>query len=284
MQTLTTKTKAADLIEAMPYLRKFHDKIIVVKLGGSISIEQDKLINLCEDIVLLNLVGIKTVIIHGGGKMVSKLQTKLGQTPLFHNGLRVTDEKAFESALMVLAGPANKEIVSKINSSGGNAVGLTGADGKTIIAHKKKSEIDLGMVGEIEKVNTALVEKLLSSDFIPVIAPICISVNGKLYNVNADEAASWIASGLAAEKLIYLSDVQGLMDSGNRLIPKAKIADIALLKRGKIIADGMIPKVTSAVSAITGGVKKVHIIDGRLAHSLLIELFTKSGIGTEITK
>ncbi len=284
MDMLTTETKASVLIEALPYLKKFHGKIFVVKLGGSISVKQENLSNLCEDIVLLNLVGIKTVVIHGGGKMVSDLQNRLGQTPQFHNGFRVTDKKTLESALMVLAGPANKEIVSKINRSGGNAVGLTGADGKTIIAHKKKSEIDLGLVGEIENVNTALLEKLLSADFIPVIAPICISVEGKLYNVNADDAASWIASGLGAEKLVYLSDVKGLMDSGGRLISKAKIDDIALLEKRKIIAGGMIPKLTSAAEAIKNGVKKVHIIDGRLTHSLLIEIFTTSGIGTEITK
>ncbi len=280
---LDIENKVDVLIEALPYLKKFHGKIFVVKLGGSASVNIENLTNICEDIVLLNFVGIKSVIIHGGGKMVSKLQDKLGQKPLFHNGLRVTDKRTLETALMVLAGPANKDIVSRINRAGGNAVGITGADGKTIIAHKKHSDIDLGMVGDIETVNIKLVNNLIASGFIPVIAPICISADGDLYNVNADEAASAISSKMASEKLIYLTDTKGLIDNSGRLIPKVKIADIPILEKQQIIKGGMIPKINSASDAITHGVKKVHIIDGKLAHSLLIEIFTKSGIGTEIT-
>ncbi len=280
---LNIKNKVDVLIEVLPYLKKFHGKIFVMKLGGSASVDTENLTNICEDIVLLNFVGIKSIIIHGGGKMVSKLQDKLGQKPLFHNGLRVTDKKTLETALMVLAGPANKDIVSRINRAGGNAVGITGADGKTIIAHKKYSDIDLGMVGDIESVNIGLINNLIASGFMPVIAPICISARGDLYNVNADEAASAISSKMGAEKLIYLTDTKGLVDKEDRLIPKVKTDDIPFLKNQHIIEGGMIPKIDSASAAILNGVKKVHIIDGKLAHSLLIEIFTKKGIGTEIT-
>ncbi len=280
---LDIRNKVDVLIEALPYLKKFNGKIFVVKLGGSASVDTENLTNICEDIVLLNFVGIKSIIIHGGGKMVSKLQDKLGQKPLFHNGLRVTDKKTLETALMVLAGPANKDIVSRINRAGGNAAGITGADGKLIIAHKKHSDIDLGMVGDIETVNIELVNIMVASGFIPVIAPICISADGDLYNVNADDAASAISSKMGAQKLIYLTDTKGLVDKEDRLIPKVKTDDIPFLKNQHIIEGGMIPKIDSAAAAILNGVKKVHIIDGRLAHSLLIEIFTKSGIGTEIT-
>ncbi len=288
--------KAKILLEALPYIQKFHDKVFVIKYGGHAMIDKNIKNWTAQDIVLLKYVGIKPVIVHGGGPEINKAMEKMGKKPEFIHGLRVTDEETLDIVEMVLTGKINGEIVSKITKYGGKAVGLSGKSGRIIVAKKKKKkiktdsgeiEVDLGRVGETVEVNTELIEILINNNYIPVISPIGLDVNGEAYNMNADTVAGDIAGALKAEKLIMITDVDGIMDDVNdksTLYKKLTVDELRnLLDKGKI-KGGMIPKAESAIYAIEHGVKSVHIINGKIPHALLLEIFTEEGIGTMITK
>lgn len=289
--------KARILQEALPYIRKFHGKIFVIKYGGSAMHEKELRESFAKDVVLLKYVGINPVIVHGGGPQISKTLEVFGVKPKFVGGLRKTDELTMHIVEMVLSGDINKDIVALINQYSGEkiyAVGLSGRDGRLLKAKKLDKEKffeelglpvpeeDIGFVGEITDVNEELIHTLLENNFIPVIAPIGVGENGEAYNINADIAAAEIARELKAEKLIYLTDTPGVKDEKGELISSlSKERAEELISLG-VIKEGMIPKVRSAIRALEGGVKKVHIIDGRVKHSILLEVFTKEGVGTEI--
>ncbi|GBD38543.1 Acetylglutamate kinase [bacterium HR37] len=285
--------KAQTLVEALPYIREFYGKTIVVKYGGSIT--GTDLTNFARDIVLMKYVGMHPVVVHGGGPQIGSLLDRLGISSRFVAGLRVTDSETMEIVEMVLVGKVNQEIITAINALGGNAVGASGKEGKIIIARKmdvsrfaRENEIDipedtdLGMVGEVERINPHLIKVLEDAGFIPVIAPIGFDEQGRSYNINADHVAGKIAGALKAEKLIILTDVPGILDEENRLISSLTEASARDLIRRKVISKGMIPKVMCAIEALREGVHKVHIIDGRVEHSLILEIFTDAGVGTEI--
>lgn len=280
--------KAKVLIEALPYIKEFNGKIVVIKYGGSAMIDENIKESVIEDIVLMKLVGFKPVIVHGGGKDISAMLNKVGIESKFHNGLRVTDEDTVEVVEMVLAGKVNKSVVQLIQNHDIGAVGITGKDGKTLKVKKKEVDgADIGYVGEITSVDTKLIESLLDNDFVPVIAPIGTDVDGKTYNINADYAASAIAGALKAEKLIFLTDVEGVLKDVNdkeSLISKITVEEVDIYKAEGIISGGMIPKVECCVEGLHLGVKNVHILDGRVQHSMLLEIFTKSGVGTMFGK
>jgi len=280
--------KAEVLVEALPYIRRFYGKIVVIKYGGS-TIKGDTARTIIADIVLMRYVGMKPVLVHGGGPLISSMLEKLGKESVFHQGLRVTDEETMDVVQMVLAGKVNKDIVAVLQEMGGNAVGLSGRDGALIRVSRRKTvdeasgeEIDLGYVGKIEEVDTGLLNALLNDEFIPVIAPLGVGEDGKTYNVNADEAAGKIAGALSAEKLVFLTDVPGILDEQGKLASSLKICDAEQLMERGVIKGGMIPKVMACKEALEAGVRKTHIIDGRIKHALLLEIFTDSGIGTEI--
>lgn len=280
--------KAKILIEALPYIKEFNGKTVVIKYGGSAMVDESIKESVIEDIVLMKLVGFKPVIVHGGGKEISAMLNKVGIESKFHNGLRVTDEDTVEVVEMVLAGKVNKSVVQLIQNHDIGAVGITGKDGKTLKVKKKEVEgADIGYVGEITSVDTKLIESLLENDFVPVIAPIGTDNQGKTYNINADYAASAIAGALDAEKLIFLTDVEGVLKDVNdkeSLISKITIDEVEIYKTEGIISGGMIPKVDCCVEGLHLGVKNVHILDGRVEHSMLLEIFTKSGVGTMFGK
>lgn len=275
------------LIEALPYIRAFAGKTIVVKYGGKAMVEASLKERFAEDIALMKYVGMQPVIVHGGGPQISEMMKRLGKEPTFVKGIRVTDAETIGIVEMVLGGIINPEIVALINRHGGRAVGLTGKDGPLLIAKPlrapgKKSDVDLGLVGEIDGVDPGVLRGLEEARFIPVIAPIAGGVDGKTYNVNADSAAGAIASALHAEKLLLLTDVPGILDAKGTLIPTISKKETQQLIRKGTISSGMIPKVQACLDALDGGVAKAHIIDGRTPHALLLELFTDKGIGTEI--
>ena len=276
--------RAQVLIEALPYIREFFGKTIVIKLGGQAMEKGGITRSIAEDIVLMRYVGIKPVVVHGGGEAISGLMQKLGIKPKFIEGNRVTDKATMEVVEMVLAGKINKEIVALLNSCGGKAVGVEGKDGKLIVA-KKISEEKLGLVGEVEKINPEILEILEKEGFIPVIAPVGTSKEDDSLNINADAVAAEVAGALKAEKLIFLTDVEGILEDPSRpetLIPTITIEKIKrMLQEGKI-QKGMIAKVKACQKALEKGVKKVHIISGKIPRSLLLEIFTDSGIGTQI--
>jgi len=274
---------AKTLIEALPYIQKFRGKTIVLKFGGSIGSKE--FTNFARDLVLLNYVGINPVVVHGGGAEITKALSKAGLEANFIDGLRVTCDKTMDIVEEVLFKKVNKQIVSKINSIGGSSVGLSGAQDQLLKVKKIKSAkkgLDLGRVGEIIKVNVPAIQELQKKGFIPVIAPIGINSKGITFNINGDYAASKIASSLNAEKLVILTDVEGIRDQDNNLISSiSKKRANALIKKG-VIGSGMVPKVKCIINALSEGVNKAHIIDGRISHSLVLETFTDSGIGTEI--
>ncbi|HHW20067.1 MAG TPA: acetylglutamate kinase [Thermodesulfovibrio thiophilus] len=279
--------KANILVEALPYIRKFYGKTFVIKYGGAAQKEPELKQAFAQDIVLLNFIGINPVVVHGGGPKITELMKKLGKNPTFIHGHRVTDKETIEIVEMVLGGVINKEIVQLINSHGGKAVGLTGKDGNLLKTTKKNikinnEEIDLGFVGEIEEVCVDVLESLQNRGFIPVIAPIGFDKKGQSYNINADTVASAIAVAVKAEKLILLTDVKGISDENNNLISTLNNEDAIKFIEAEIISGGMIPKVYACLNALKGNVRKTHIIDGRIPHSLLLEIFTKKGVGTEI--
>jgi len=287
--------QAKVLVEALPYIRRFYDKTIVIKYGGSTMEEERMKRSFALDIVLLKYIGIHPVIVHGGGPQIGEMLTKIGKKSQFIEGMRVTDEETMNVVEMVLVGKVNKEIVNLINQHGGKAVGLSGKDGRLITAKKLKltksrgkgerpEVIDIGMVGEVKSINPGVIEALEKENFIPVIAPVGVGEEGETYNINADLVAGKIAGALRAEKLILLTDVEGVLDKRQRLIPTLDVKTAKGLLAQKVISSGMIPKVSCCLSALEDGVAKTHIIDGRVEHAILLEIFTDVGIGTQIGK
>jgi acetylglutamate kinase len=287
--------KANVLIEALPYIRNFYGKTFVIKYGGAAMAEEGLKDAFAQDIVLLNFIGIKPVIVHGGGPKINRVMEQMGKKPTFIHGQRFTDKETLDIVEMVLGGLVNKEIVSLINSHGGRAIGLSGKDGNLIKAKKKMVRnpspatgtpeiIDLGLVGEVEKVNPKILLSVERDGFIPVIAPISAGDKNQTLNINADYVAGMIAHALEAEKLILLTDVEGIRGRNNKLISTLNNRKIKSLIQKNVITSGMLPKVQACQSALKGGVKKTHIIDGRMPHALLLEIFTEKGIGTEIVK
>jgi acetylglutamate kinase len=286
--------KAGVLTEALPYIKAFHQKTIVIKYGGNAMTDEELKKAVVTDIVLMKYVGMNPVLVHGGGPEITAFMEKVGKKCQFVDGLRVSDGETVELAEMVLAGKLNKEIVALINRSGGNAVGVCGKDGGLIIAKKKlhKCETlngttvrDLGFVGEIERINTGIVETLIGGDYIPVVAPTGVGETGESYNINADTAAGELACALKADKLVILTDVEGIFkdpDTKTDLISTLKVSEVRSMIRDGRIEGGMIPKVQACIRALEGNVTKAHIIDGRIPHSLLLEIFTDQGIGTEV--
>jgi len=280
--------RAEILLEALPYIRAFWGRTLVIKYGGAAMEAPHLKTSFALDAVLLKYVGMHPVIVHGGGPEISAAMKRLGKEPRFVDGMRVTDAETMEIVEMVLVGRINKEIVSLINQNGGRAVGLSGKDGNLLVARKRShtnlqgQEIDIGLVGEIEAVNPQLIHLLVGEGFIPVIAPVAGGLDGQTYNVNADLVAGEVAAALKAEKLIHLTDVQGIDGASGVLLSTLSRSEAERLIVQGVIEGGMLPKVESALAALKGGVAKAHIIDGRLAHALLLEIFTKEGIGTEI--
>ena len=281
--------KANILIEALPYIRKFFGKTIVIKYGGHAMIEEQLKDSFAQDIVLMKYVGINPIIVHGGGPQIGKMMEALGKKPKFVKGIRVTDQETMDIVEMVLGGKINKEVVASINQHGGKTAGLSGRDGGLIKAKKlsmkalkEEDVVDMGMVGEVEAIDPTILQKLIEDGFIPVIAPIGAGPNGEAYNINADHVAGALAVALRAEKLILLTDVKGIFNDKGRLISTLSKKEIKRLIDKGIITEGMIPKVEACLYALEGGVAKTHIIDGRVSHALLLEVFTDKGVGTEI--
>ena len=281
--------EAAILAEALPYIKRFHGKTIVVKFGGNAMIDEKLKQCFARDVVLLKLVGLNVVVVHGGGPQIENLLTRVGKKGEFIQGMRVTDAETMEIVEMVLGGQVNKEIVSLINKHGGKAVGLTGQDGHFIKAHKMFLKgagddelIDIGQVGEIDSIDPTLVQHLDREDFIPVIAPIGVGENGETYNINADVVAGKIAEVLRAEKLVLLTNTPGLLDKEGKLVTDVTPAQINAMVEEGTLHGGMLPKIGSALDAARSGVKGVHIIDGRVEHALLLEILTSRGVGTMI--
>jgi acetylglutamate kinase len=284
--------KAEVLLEALPYLRRFQGQTLVIKYGGAAQKEADLKAGFAQDIVLLQYLGINPVVVHGGGPQIGKVLAQMDIPTRFVEGHRVTDERTMDVVEMVLAGKINKEIVSLINAAGGAAVGLSGKDGRLLLAQKlqfykpREDEppeiIDIGLVGEVTAVNAALIRTLQQEHFIPVIAPVGVGEAGETYNINADTVAGAVAKAVGAAKLILLTDVAGVLDENQHLVSTIdREAALAMMEAGTI-KGGMIPKINCCLEAVAGGVGKAHILDGRMLHSVLLEIFTDTGIGTEI--
>jgi len=274
------------LIEALPYIQRFHGKTIVIKYGGNAMIDDDLKESFARDVVLLKLVGMNPVVVHGGGPQINGTLERVGKTTEFVDGLRITDTETMEIVEMVLGGLVNKEIVNLINSHGGKAVGLTGKDGSMIRARKINagdSTVDYGHVGEVDLVNPDVVKTLEDAEFIPVIAPIGSDIDGATYNINADSVAGALASTLMAEKLILMTNTPGVLDKQKNLLTGLNAKKIELLKQDGTVQGGMLPKVDCALDSVRSGVKSSHIIDGRVNHALLLEVLTDKGVGTLIS-
>ncbi|MFN7641495.1 MAG: acetylglutamate kinase [Burkholderiales bacterium] len=287
---LSPTVKAEVLAEALPYIRRFHGKTIVVKYGGNAMTEEKLKKSFAHDVVLLKLVGLNPVVVHGGGPQIEQLLAKVGKKGEFVQGMRVTDEETMDLVEMVLAGQVNKEIVELINQAGGKAVGLTGQDAGLVRARKMMLEskdspgvrIDIGQVGEIESIDPSIITTLAGTGFIPVIAPIGSGRNGETFNINADLVAGKIAEVLRAEKLILMTNTVGVLDQNGNLLTGLTAKKIDELFEDGTISGGMLPKISSALDAARGGVHSVHIIDGRVDHALLLEIMTDQGVGTMI--
>lgn len=279
--------KAHTLIEALPYIRRFNGSTIIVKYGGSAMLDEKLKYNVIKDVALLKLIGFKPIIVHGGGKEISKWVKLNGGEPSFYNGLRVTDKDTMNIAEMVL-NKVNKELVAMMQKLGVNAVGLCGKDGNMIRVNKKMPDgKDIGYVGDVKAVNTQLLETLMDRDFVPVIAPIGLSDQFEAYNINADDAACGVAKAMKAEKLVFLTDIEGIyVDPSDKstLISAIDIQSAKEFIAEGVVGGGMLPKLNNCIDAIEQGVSRVHILDGRLPHSLLLEFFTEKGIGTAIIK
>lgn len=280
-------SKAEVLIEALPYIQRFNRKIIVVKYGGSAMVDETLKRRVIEDVTLLKLVGFKPIIVHGGGKEISSMVTRLGMEPRFVNGLRVTDEETMEVAEMVL-GKVNKSLVQLVESLGVRAIGISGKDGGLLTVEKKYANgEDVGFVGEITEVNGDILYDLLEKDFLPIICPIGMDKDFRTYNINADDAACAIARAMKAEKLAFLTDIEGVYKDPkdpNTLISELTVSEAKNLMKDGYIGGGMLPKLQNCMDAIENGVSRVHILDGRIPHCLLLEIFTNKGIGTAILK
>lgn len=273
------------LIDALPYIQRYNNKIVVVKYGGNAMTNEELKNAVMSDIVLLSLVGVKVVLVHGGGPEINDMLKRVGIESKFINGLRYTDEATVDIVKMVLAGKVNKELVSHLTRHKGKALGMCGIDGQMITAHKIQGDVDLGYVGEIVDVNTAPILDAIGNGYIPVISTVACDEEGQTYNINADTAAARIAAELNAENLILMTDIVGLLkdkDDPSTLIPTVHVSDVPFMKRQGIISGGMIPKIDCCVEAVRRGVRKTCIIDGRVPHSILIELLTNEGIGTQI--
>jgi acetylglutamate kinase len=283
---MSDQDRAQILIEALPYLRRWHGRTVVVKYGGAAMVDEDLKHQVMQDVVLMHYVGINPILVHGGGPEVSAAMKKSGKEPVFVDGLRVTDEETVEIVEMVLAGKTNKGIVSLLQQHGGKAVGLSGKDGALFVARKmEKDGADLGFVGDVTQVNTHVLETLVGGGYIPVICSVAVGTQGETFNINADHVAGKLAAELKAEKLILLTDVRGILeDVGD---PGSLLSEIGAARAAELIATGkvgkgMIPKVEACLMALDGGVPRTHILDGRIPHSLLTELFTDRGCGTMI--
>lgn len=285
MTNATTAQKADILSQALPYIQKYNGKTVVVKYGGNAMLDNELKSAVMRDIVLLSCIGIKVVLVHGGGPEISGMLKKIGKESKFINGLRYTDEETRDVAQMVLAGKLNKDLTAQINAHGGKAVGLCGVDGGMVIVERKGGTVDYGYVGELVKVNPNPITDLLNAGYIPVITSIGMDENGVTYNINADTMACYVASALGAETIILMTDIRGLLRDKNdetTLIPEVTISQIQPLIDEGIVAGGMIPKVECCVDTLKAGVKKAAIIDGRIVHAILIEMLSNEGIGTMI--
>ena len=279
--------KAEVLIEALPYIQRFNRKVIVVKYGGSAMLDEELKYNVIKDVALLKLIGMKPIIVHGGGKEISKWVEKIGKEPEFINGLRVTDAETMEIAEMVLS-KVNKGLVQMMQKLGLNAVGISGKDaGLLTVTKKMPGGKDIGYVGDVKSVNSKVLDTLIENDFIPVIAPIGSSEEFESYNINADDAACAVAKAISAEKLVFLTDIEGVFidpTDRNTLISEMDVQEAkAFIEKG-VVGGGMLPKLTNCIDAIENGVSRVHVLDGRVKHCLLLEFFTEKGIGTAILK
>ena len=275
--------RAKILVQAMPYIKKYSGETIVVKYGGNAMINEDLKSAVMSDLVLMQLVGINVVLVHCGGPEINAMLDAVGKESKFENGMRVTDKETIDIVQMVLAGKVNKSLVQLIESQGGNAIGFCGLDGRLLMAEKLIASADLGYVGEIKEVNPAPIEMALKDGYIPIISTIAGGYDGNVYNINADLAAAQIAAKLGAKKLILMTDIRGLLRDVNdedSLISVVNVSEVPMLKRDGIIKGGMIPKIDCCVEAVRNGVNRAHVIDGRLEHSILLELFSDEGIGT----
>lgn len=297
MVNLTPLEKAEVLIEALPYIKEFYGKTVVIKYGGHAMSSDELKRAVMQDVTLMKFVGMNPVVVHGGGPEINSMLKRLGIASSFVQGLRVTDDETMKVVEMVLVGKVNKEIVSLINSCGGSALGISGKDGRLITATRKKvvqkdkdgqeENLDLGYVGDVASINPTIIHSVIDQGYIPVIAPIGADENGDTYNINADYVASEVAIALKADKFVLLTDVEGIYQDPENLseiISSLKLSEIPPLIETGIIAGGMIPKIECCARALESGVEKAHIIDGRLAHSILLEIFTRKGIGTEVVK
>ncbi len=287
--------KANILVEALPYIRRFYQKTIVIKYGGHAMVDEELKESFAKDVVLMKYIGINPVVVHGGGPQIGKMLERIGKKSEFCRGMRITDAETMDIVEMVLAGKINKEIASLINMHGGRAVGLSGKDGLLIEARKLKlyteaqgdrppEIIDIGLVGEVEKINLEMLQIFSQSDIIPVVAPVGAGKEGETYNINADLVAGAIAGALKADKLVLMTDVPGVLDAQGELISSMTAEEVHGAIGSGLLRGGMIPKVQCALDAIDAGAAKVHIVDGRLPHAILLEIFTDAGIGTEILK
>ncbi len=286
-QTTTTAQKAEILSRALPYIQKYTGKTVVVKYGGNAMTNAELKEAVMGDIVLLSCIGIKVVLVHGGGPEITSLLKKIGKESKFINGLRYTDEETRDVAQMVLAGKLNKDLVAQINAQGGRAIGLCGVDGGMLTVKKMEDEVDYGFVGEMTKVDPKPITDLLDAGYIPVITSIGADENGVTYNINADTMACYVASALKAENIILMTDVRGLLldkNDENTLIPTVSPSEVPTLIEKGVIAGGMIPKIQCCVDTLNEGVTKAAIIDGRIVHAILIEMLSDEGIGTMIYK
>ncbi len=281
VDTSVVQRKAEVLIEALPYIKKFQGSTILVKYGGSLMFEREAQERFCNDIVLLKYIGMNPVVVHGGGKEITRWLERIGKQAKFIDGLRVTDEETMEVTEMVLSGKLNRGIVASMNEIGGKAVGLSGKDASLLIAHIKKGKKgeDLGLVGEVKTVNSQLIKVLADSGYIPIISSVAIGIDGQTLNVNADEAAAAVAIALQATKLVYLTDVDGIQ-KGGKLIDFLELKDAEELLGDPEVTGGMIPKLECCIKAVKGGVQSVHMVNGNNPHAVLLEMFTDHGIGT----
>ncbi|MFA9565775.1 MAG: acetylglutamate kinase [Acidimicrobiales bacterium] len=275
--------RAALLAETLPYLKRWRDKVVVVKYGGNAMTSPELAVQFSEDIALMHSVGLRPVVVHGGGPQIGELMGRLGKESEFRDGLRVTDAETLDIARMVLVGKVNREIVARLNQHGSIAVGLSGEDAGLIEASAQHP--DLGFVGQVEQIRPAIVQRLLAEDLVPVISTIGVDLGGQAYNINADVVAAHVAEALAAEKLVYLTDVEGLrrqVDDPGSLVRRATAGQLATLIEDGAVSGGMIPKIEACIHAVSTGVGAAHILDGRVPHVVLLELFTDSGIGTMV--
>jgi acetylglutamate kinase len=280
-----TSEEANILVQALPYIQRYYGKVMVIKYGGNAMVDEELKRSVCRDIVLMHYVGMKPILVHGGGPEISALMHKIGKEPEFVNGLRVTDAETMEIVEMVLAGKTNKGIVSIINNLGARAVGLSGKDANLIVANKAEGTIDLGYVGEVVKINPEILLDLLDHGYIPVVSSVAIGPNGESFNVNADHIAGELAAAVKAVKLIMMTDVPGIyrdLSDKSSLIQELSVSEARKMIESKQIDKGMIPKVEACITALAACVERAHIIDGTAPHSLLVEIFTDTGIGTMI--